>query len=83
MILANRRLGNIHCTVAGTFLKPVANVLYNYRDRAGDWLYIETSTKSAELLPGGTVLLFGICGYVVVKKIEIVLIQHHTVVRLD
>ena len=81
MILANRRLRNIHCTVAGAFLKPVANVLYNYCDRAGDWLYIQTRTKSTELLPSRAVLLFGICGNVVIKKIIIVLIQNHTVVR--
>ena len=80
MILANRRLRNIHCTVAGSFLKPVANVLNDYCDRASNGLNIQTITKSTELLPSRGVLLFGICGNVVIKKIKIVLIQNHTVV---
>ena len=74
MKFANRRFGYIHCTVADSFLKPVANVLNDYCDRASNGLNIQTITKITELLPSRGVFLFGICGNVVIKKIIIILI---------
>ena len=60
MILANCRLCQIHCTVADSFLKPVANVLDNYSDQTSNWLNIQTITENTKLLPGRIKLLSGI-----------------------
>ena len=60
MKLTNRRLCQVHCTVADTFLKPVANVLHNYSDQAGNWLNIQTITEITKLLPSRFIFLSGI-----------------------